>query len=73
MSTRFLLVQLGLLAGMGLSGPLTDRLGAPIVFVTAGFLLVCAAAVGFAFPDLRNATMRKVPVSEPLKAAASAS
>src|SRR5229473_1468798 len=52
MSTRFLLVQLGLLAGMGLSGPLTDRLGAPLVFVTAGLLLVCAAAVGFAFPDL---------------------
>jgi MFS family permease len=71
MSTRFLLVQLGLLAGMGLSGPLTDRLGAPLVFVAAGFLLMCAAAVGFAFPDLRNATMRKVPVTEPLKAAAS--
>jgi putative nucleotidyltransferase with HDIG domain len=71
MSIRFLLVQLGLLAGMGLSGPLTDRLGAPLVFVAAGFLLVCAAVVGFAFPDLRNATLRKVPVSEPLKAAAS--
>jgi putative nucleotidyltransferase with HDIG domain len=69
MSTRFLLVQLGLLGGMGLSGPLTDRLGAPLVFVMAGFLLVCAAAIGFAFPDLRNATMRKVPVSEPLIAA----
>jgi len=71
MSTRFVLVQLGLLAGMGLSGPLTDRLGAPLVFVAAGFLLVCAAAVGFAFPDLRNATLRKVPASEALKAAAS--
>jgi putative nucleotidyltransferase with HDIG domain len=71
MSSRFLLVQLGLLAGMALSGPLTDRLGAPLVFVTAGFLLVCAAVVGFAFRDLRNATLRKVPVSEPLKAAAS--
>jgi putative nucleotidyltransferase with HDIG domain len=71
MSIRFLLVQLGLLAGMGLSGPLTDRLGAPLVFVAAGFLLVCASVVGFAFPDLRNATLRKVPVSEPLKAAAS--
>jgi putative nucleotidyltransferase with HDIG domain len=71
MSIRFLLVQLGLLAGMGLSGPLTDRLGAPLVFVAAGFLLVCAAVVGFAFPDLRNATLRKLPVSEPLKAAAS--
>jgi putative nucleotidyltransferase with HDIG domain len=71
MSIRFLLVQLGLLAGMGLSGPLTDRLGAPLVFVAAGFLLVCAAVVGFAFRDLRNATLRKLPVSEPLKAAAS--
>lgn len=70
MSTRFLLVQLGLLAGMGLSGPLTDRLGAPLVFVAAGFLLTCAAAVGFAFPDLRKATLRKQPASEPLKAAA---
>jgi putative nucleotidyltransferase with HDIG domain len=71
MSTRFLLVQLGLLGGMGLSGPLTDRLGAPLVFVAAGFLLMCAAAVGFAFPDLRNATLRKAPTSQPLKAAAS--
>jgi MFS family permease len=71
MSTRFLLVQLGLLGGMGLSGPLTDRLGAPLVFVAAGGLLICAAAVGFAFPDLRNATLRKAPASQPLKAAAS--
>ncbi|MDQ6714068.1 MAG: MFS transporter [Candidatus Dormibacteraeota bacterium] len=71
MSTRFLLVQLGLLAGMALSGPLTDRLGAPLVFVTAGFLLMCAAVVGFAFPDLRKATMRKLPLTEPFKAAAS--
>lgn len=71
MSTRFLLVQLGLLIGMGLSGPLTDRLGAPLVFVAAGFLLICAALVGFLFPDLRNATLRKAPASEPLKAAAS--
>src|SRR2546430_11021661 len=36
MSSRFLLVQLGLLAGMAVSGPLTDRLGAPPVFVVGG-------------------------------------
>jgi putative nucleotidyltransferase with HDIG domain len=71
MSTRFLLVQLGLLAGMALSGPLTDRLGAPLVFVVAGFLLICAGAAGFAFRDLREATFRKEPASQPLKAAAS--
>jgi hypothetical protein len=41
------------------------------VFVAAGFLLMCAAVVGFAFPDLRNANLRKRPASEPLKAAAS--
>ncbi len=66
MSTRFLLVQLGLLGGMALSGPLTDRLGAPLVFVVAGILLICAGVAGFAFRDLREATFR--PTSPPLKA-----
>jgi MFS family permease len=71
MSTRFLLVQLGLLAGMALAGPLTDRLGAPLVFVVAGILLVFAGVAGFAFRDLREATFRKEPAPQPLKAAAS--
>src|SRR3984893_2440631 len=71
MSSRFLLAQAGLLGGMAVAGPLTDRLGAPLVFVAAGFLLICAGAVGFAFRDLREATFRKEPASEPLKAAAS--
>ncbi|TMF93442.1 MAG: MFS transporter [Chloroflexi bacterium] len=70
MSSRFLLVQLGLLAGMAVSGPLTDRLGAPLVFVVAGVLLICAGVAGFAFRDLREATFRKEPASQPLKAAA---
>src|SRR6266550_6896067 len=70
MSSRFLLVQLGLLAGMAVSGPLTDRLGAPLVFVVAGILLICAGVAGFAFRDLREATFRKEPASQPLKAAA---
>ena len=70
MSSRFLLVQLGLLAGMAVSGPLTDRLGAPLVFVVAGILLICAGGAGFAFRDLREATFRKEPASQPLKAAA---
>jgi len=39
--------------------------------LAAGFLLICAGAVGFAFRDLREATFRKEPASEPLKAAAS--
>src|SRR5438094_716364 len=70
MSSRFLLVPLALLAGMAVSGPLTDRLGAPLVFVVAGILLICAGLAGFAFRDLREATFRKEPASEPLKAAA---
>src|SRR5438445_722645 len=49
MSSRFLLVQLGLLAGMAVSVPLTDRLGAPLVFVVAGILLICAGGAGFVF------------------------
>src|SRR5207245_9507527 len=70
MSGRFVLVQRGLLAGMAVSGPLTDRLGAPLGFVVAGVLLICAGVAGFAFRDLREATFRKEPASQPLKAAA---
>ena len=58
MASRFLLAQAGLLGGMAISGPLTERLGAPLVFVTAGTLLLSAAVVGFAFRNLRNATLR---------------
>ncbi|TMD23041.1 MAG: MFS transporter [Chloroflexi bacterium] len=70
MASRFLLAQAGLLGGMAISGPLTERLGAPLVFVTAGSLLVIAALVGFAFRDLRNATLRN-PTAAPLLTAAS--
>ena len=59
MSSRFLLAQVGLLAGMAVAGPLTGRLGAPLVFGTAGFLLVTAGLVGFTFRNLRNATLRE--------------
>jgi predicted MFS family arabinose efflux permease len=69
MASRFLLAQAGLLGGMAISGPLTDRLGAPLVFMTAGTLLVIAAVVGFAFPDLRNATLREIPATPVLEAA----
>jgi putative nucleotidyltransferase with HDIG domain len=58
MSSRFLLGQAGLLGGMAIAGPLTDRLGAPLVFVAAGVLLLFGGLTGFAFPDLRNASMR---------------
>ncbi|HVS06568.1 MAG TPA: MFS transporter [Candidatus Dormibacteraeota bacterium] len=71
MSSRFLLAQAGLLGGMAMAGPLTDRLGAPLVFVAAGLLLACAGVVGFAFRDLREATFRKEPAQQPLKATAS--
>ncbi len=57
MSTRFIIVQLAVLAGMALAGPLTDRLGAPLVYVTSGGLLLCAAIVGLAFRNLRAATL----------------
>ena len=70
MSTRFLLVQLGLLGGMAASGPLTDRLGAPLVFIVAGILLICAGLAGFAFRDLREAAVRMEPPAQPVKAAA---
>src|SRR5229473_5707038 len=59
MSSRFLLAQAGLLGGMALAGPLNDRLGAPLVFMAAGILLVCAALVGFGFRNLREASLRE--------------
>ena len=60
MSSRFLLSQGGLLIGMALAGPLTDRAGAAAVFVAAGFLLMVTAALGFAAPNLRQATLDDV-------------
>jgi putative nucleotidyltransferase with HDIG domain len=69
MSSRFLLGQAGLLGGMAIAGPLTDRVGAPVVFVTAGVLLLCAAIAGLAYHDLRDATLREVPEPALLKAA----
>jgi predicted MFS family arabinose efflux permease len=72
MASRFLLAQAGLLGGMAISGPLSDRLGAPLVFVAAGLLLIVAALVGFAFPDLRKATLREES-DEPLVLKATAS
>jgi putative nucleotidyltransferase with HDIG domain len=65
MASRFLLAQAGLLVGMAVAGPLTDRLGAQLVFVAAGTLLVVAAALGFAFRDLRDATLRSAPPAPP--------
>jgi MFS family permease len=59
MSTRFLLVQAGLLVGMAISGPLTDRLGAPLVFATSGILIICVAALGASSRSLRTATLRE--------------
>jgi putative nucleotidyltransferase with HDIG domain len=70
MSTRFLVVQVGLLAGMAVSGPLTTRLGAPIVFVLVGVLLLLAAAFGAAFPDLRDARLHEDEPSRELKVTA---
>jgi MFS family permease len=57
MSTRFLLVQAGLLVGMAISGPLTDRLGAPVVFATSGVLIICVALLGASSRRLRTATL----------------
>jgi MFS family permease len=68
MSSRFLLAQGGLLGGMALAGPLTDRLGAPLVFVVAGTLLIVAAALGFGFRNLRDAGLRDEPAPTVLKA-----
>lgn len=68
MSSRFLLAQTGLLVGIALAGPLSDRLGAPLVFVASGCLLICAALVGFAFRNLRNANLHDAPDAPVLKA-----
>ncbi|TMC44532.1 MAG: MFS transporter [Chloroflexi bacterium] len=68
MASRFLLAQAGLLGGMAISGPLTARLGAPLVFVTAGTLLVAAAIVAFAFRDLRDARLRDATPAASLEA-----
>ena len=59
MSTRFLLVQAGLLVGMAISGPLTDRLGAPLVFATSGILIICVAVLGASSRSLRTATLQE--------------
>lgn len=69
MSTRFLLVQVGFLVGMALAGPLTDRLGAPVVYSTSGILLILAALTGMLFRGLRGAALREEPTQAPLKAA----
>jgi putative nucleotidyltransferase with HDIG domain len=69
MSTRFLLAQAGLLTGMALAGPLNDRLGPSLVFVVAGSLIVVAGVVGFAFHNLRGATLRQDHEPSVLKAA----
>ena len=70
MATRFLLVQAGLLAGMGLSGPLTDRLGAPLVFFASGALIVCIAILGAIPRQLREATLATQPAELTVRAAA---
>src|ERR1700682_1059285 len=72
MSTRFLLVQAGFLTGMASAGPLSDRFGAPLVFVIGGLFLILAAALGVAFRSLRTATLQDEPSLPPvLKATAS--
>ena len=70
MATRFLLVQAGLLTGMGLSGPLTDRLGAPLVFFASGVLIVCIAVLGAIPRQLREATLATQPADLTVRAAA---
>jgi putative nucleotidyltransferase with HDIG domain len=69
MSTRFLVAQGGLLAGIVLAGPLTDSVGAPLVFGAAGLILVSAALTGLAFKNLRGATLREEPARPVLEAA----
>ena len=69
MSFRFLVAQGGLLAGIALAGPLTDRVGAPLVFGAAGLILASAALTGLAFKNLRDATLREEPEPSVLEAA----
>jgi MFS family permease len=72
LSTRFLLVQAGFLTGMASAGPLSDRFGAPLVFVVGGLFLILAAGLGVAFRSLRTATLQDEPSLPPvLKATAS--
>jgi putative nucleotidyltransferase with HDIG domain len=71
MAARFLLVQLGLLGGIALAGPLAYRVGAQVVFVAAGGLMILAALAGVMFPTLRDATLRDEPIHPVLKARAS--
>ena len=66
MATRFLLVQGGYLGGMAIAGPLSDRLGAPLVFVIGGLFLIVAATLGVAFRSLRTATLRDHPAPAPV-------
>jgi putative nucleotidyltransferase with HDIG domain len=69
MAARFLLVQAGFLVGMAVSGPLTDRLGAPLVISMAGFLIMCVAVVGATSRSLRTASLHQEVRSPVLKAA----
>jgi len=71
MSTRFLLVQMGLLVGLAVAGPLAARVGAPILFVAVGFLLLSTALVGAVFRDLRDAAFHEDPVEPTIPAAVS--
>jgi len=66
MSTRFLLVQAGYLTGMAAAGPLSDRLGAPLVFIIGGLFLILAAGLGVAFRSLRTATLQQEPKLPPV-------
>jgi MFS family permease len=69
MSSRFLLVQAGLLVGMAVAGPLSDRVGASVVFIAAGGLLIAAALLGLGFRGLRDATLDE-PKPRPVKVSA---
>jgi putative nucleotidyltransferase with HDIG domain len=66
MATRFLLVQAGYLGGMAAAGPLSDRFGAPLVFVIGGAFLLLAAGLGVAFRSIRTASLSDEPVHAPL-------
>src|SRR3989442_14830177 len=69
MSSRFLLVQLGLLAGMALSEALTDQLAPALVFVVAGIPPICAGGCWFPLPDLSATASLTATVSPPPKRA----